>query len=123
MKLASNENAMGASRKVASALRASAASVFRYPEGPGTLLRRALAKKLGVAEAEVILGAGSDELIEILGKTFFRPEDEIIVSEHAFVRYEMAGDLMGIRTIIVPMKNHTHDLMAMAHKINPRTKA
>ncbi len=123
VKLASNENALGTSPKAARAIADSAKFSFRYPEGPGTLLKRAVAKKLGVDVAEVILGAGSDEIIEILGKTYFKPGDEIIVSEHAFIRYKMAGDLMGAKTISVPMKDFAHDLKAMAERITRKTKA
>lgn len=123
VKLASNENALGTSKKVMAALHRNSQTLFRYPEGPGTSLRRALAKHWGVDEREVILGAGSDELIELIGKTFFNREDEIIVSAHAFVRYKMTGDLMGTRTVVVPMKNSCHDLPAMARKVNRKTKA
>lgn len=123
VKLASNENALGASKKAVAALKKDSANVFRYPEGPGTLLRRALAKHLGVRESEVILGAGSDELIELLGKTFFRPQDEIVVSDHTFIRYKMAGDLMGIASAVVPTRGATCDLDAMAAKVNRNTKA
>jgi histidinol-phosphate aminotransferase len=123
VKLASNENAIGTSPKAVKAMRQCAEKSYLYPEGPATILRRALAKKLKVKDTEVVIGAGSDELIEIIGKTFFKPGDEIIVSEHAFIRYKMAGDLMGIQTVAVPMKNDTHDLLQMAAKINRRTKA
>ena len=123
IKLASNENALGASKKVQKALREAGLEVFRYPEGPGTLLRRAIAKRSKVKEEEVILGAGSDELIEVLAKAFFNPGDEVVVSEHAFIRYKMAADLMGSKSVIVPMKNMAHDLEAMAGKIGNKTKA
>ncbi|OGR88252.1 MAG: hypothetical protein A3A86_00585 [Elusimicrobia bacterium RIFCSPLOWO2_01_FULL_60_11] len=123
VKLASNENALGTSPKAKKALAASAGESFRYPEGPGTLLRRALAKKLGVSDKEVILGAGSDEIIEVLAKAFFNREDEIIVSKHAFIRYKMAADLMGARTLEIPMRNDKHDLQAMAARIGAKTKA
>lgn len=123
VKLASNENALGTSKKVIAALKRDHRELFRYPEGSGTLLRQALAKHWSVQPSEVILGAGSDELIELLGKTFFNREDEIIVSDHAFIRYKMAGDLMGCKTVTVPMKDGKHDLIAMAEKIGPNTKA
>ena len=123
IKLASNENALGTSPKAARALRKDCSSSYRYPDGSGTLLRRALAKNIGVGENEIILGAGSDEVIELLGKTFFNPTDEIIVSAHAFIRYQMAADLMGAKTVVVPMQDYKHDLNAMAAKINSNTKA
>ena len=122
VKLASNENAIGPSRQAVAALRQKAGLIFRYPEGPGTLLRLALAKKLKRHPAEIILGAGSDEIIELLGKTFLNPQDEIVVSEHAFIRYKMAADLMGAKTVSVKMQNFKHDALAMARAVTRRTK-
>jgi histidinol-phosphate aminotransferase len=75
-----------------------------------------------VKPGQVILGAGSDELIELLGKTYLTPEDEIVVSEHAFIRYRMAGELMGSRVVSVPMKDLKHDLEAMARAVTSKTK-
>lgn len=123
VKLASNENALGTSKKVLSYLSRNHSELFRYPDGNSTLLRQALARHWKVSPAEVMLGAGSDELIELLGKTFFKRTDEIIVSEHAFIRYKMAGDLMGTKVIAVPMNNFKHDLSAMLKKVNKKTKA
>lgn len=122
VKLASNENPLGPSPKAAAAIRRSAAQMHRYPDGFGTDLRRALADHLGVKVSQVTLGAGSDEIIELLGKAYLNPEDEIVVSEHAFVRYQMAGELMGARVVAVPMRDMTHDLEAMAAAVTPRTK-
>jgi histidinol-phosphate aminotransferase len=71
---------------------------------------------------QVSLGAGSDELIELLGKAYLAPGDEIVVSEHAFVRYQMAGELMGASVKAVPMRDLKHDLPAMAAACTARTK-
>jgi histidinol-phosphate aminotransferase len=122
VKLASNENALGPSRKAQAALKAAAGRMFRYPDGASTDLRAALAKHLGVKPSQVMAGAGSDELIEILGKAYLNPGDEIVVSEHAFVRYAMAGQLMGAKVVSVPMKDLRHDLVAMAAAVTARTK-
>lgn len=123
VKLASNENSLGCSPKAVEAIRKSASTSFRYPEGPGTLLRRALAKHLKVDASQITLGAGSDEIIEILAKTFFKPDDEVVVSDHAFIRYQMAADLMGAKAVVVPTREYAHDLAAMAEAVTPRTKA
>ncbi len=122
IKLASNENPLGPSPKVTAALKSVAARANLYPDGFSTDLRAAMAKHLKVKPAELILGAGSDELIEILAKAYLNPGDEIIVSEHAFIRYRMAGELMGANVVSVPMKNLTHDLEAMAAAVTPRTR-
>src|SRR5437016_8522009 len=103
-------------------MRRAARKLFLYPDGASTGLREALAHQCGVAADRVIIGAGSDELIELLGKTFLNPGDSIVVSEHAFIRYEMAGQLMGAQVIRVPMEGFTHDLDAMAQAVRDNTK-
>src|SRR4051812_26241549 len=84
IKLASNENALGPSPKVRVALAQAGERYFRYPDGASTELRAALARTAGVTPEGVIVGAGSDELIELLAKTFLNPSDSIVVSDHAF---------------------------------------
>jgi histidinol-phosphate aminotransferase len=121
-KLASNENPLGPSPKAREAIASCLAEIHRYPEGGSTRLRSALAKKVGVDAKCVIVGSGSDELIEILAKAFLEGKDNIVASEHAFIRYKMAGELMGIRVIEVPMTGFRHDLEAMARAVTPRTK-
>ncbi|MFN3966756.1 MAG: histidinol-phosphate transaminase [Endomicrobiia bacterium] len=123
IKLASNENPIGPSQEVIKAIKESAKNVFLYPDGSCFNLRKLLAKKHDITPQEIILGSGTDELIELIGKTFFNPEDEIIVSEHAFIRYKMAGELMGCKVISVPMKNFKHDLESMAKAVTSKTKA
>ncbi|MBI3291735.1 MAG: histidinol-phosphate transaminase [Elusimicrobia bacterium] len=122
VKLASNENPLGPSRRAIGALSRVSKELHRYPEGTSGELREALARRVGLPPSQVIVGAGSDELIELVGKVFLRPEDEIVVSEHAFLRFKMAGDLMGCRVVSVPMRRFTHDLAAMSHAVTPRTK-
>jgi len=122
IKLASNENPLGPSTKALAAMRKAEKSLFLYPDGASTSLRAALAQKAGVTPHRVIVGAGSDELIELLGKTFLNPGDSIVVSDHAFIRYKMAGELMGAEVITVPMRLYTHDLTAMAAAVRENTK-
>lgn len=121
IKLASNENPLGPCPKAIQALKKSLKNVFLYPDS-GIILKQKIAKIANLKPANVILGNGSDELIEIIGKTFLNPEDEIIVSEKAFIRYQMAGALMNCRVISTPMKNYTHDLAAMKSAITSSTK-
>ncbi|MDD5757156.1 MAG: aminotransferase class I/II-fold pyridoxal phosphate-dependent enzyme, partial [bacterium] len=122
IKLASNENPLGPSLKALQAVKKALNSVFLYPEGSGILLKRKIAKKLALRPSNIILGNGSDELIEIIGKTFLDPGDEIIVSADGFIRYKMAGDLMCCGVIAVPSKDHKHDLAGMKAAITPKTK-
>jgi len=121
-KLASNENPLGPSPRAVSAMKRYLNRVNLYPDGSGFYLKKALARKLKVKSENIILGSGTDEIIEIIGKTFLNPIDEIIVSEHAFIRYEMAGELMGCRIKRAPMRNFTHDLEAMKKEITRKTK-
>jgi len=122
VKLASNEDPLGPSPLALAAMRKAAANLFLYPDGASVSLRTALAKKAGLPADRVIIGAGSDELIELLGKTFLNPGDSIVVSEHAFIRYKMAGELMGADVISVPMRQYTHNLVAMALAMRENTK-
>ncbi len=122
IKLASNENALGPSPQAIRAMKATGPQLFRYPDGASTRLRAALAQNANVPAERVIIGAGSDELIEILGKTYLNPTDSMVVSAHAFTRYKMAGDLMGSEVITVPMKDYRHDLSAMSRAIQANTK-
>jgi len=123
IKLASNENPLGPSKEVINAIKDYAKNVNIYPDGSSFNLRKLLAQKHEITQQEIVFGSGTDELIELIGKTFFNPDDEIVVSEHAFIRYKMAGELMGSKVISVPMKNFKHDLSAMAKAITSKTKA
>jgi histidinol-phosphate aminotransferase len=122
VKLASNENPLGPSPKATAAIRQAASKLFLYPDGASVSLRAALARLAGVSTDRVIIGAGSDELIELLGKTFLNPGDSIVVSDHAFIRYRMAGELMGAEVISTSMGDYTHDLVAMGEAIRDNTK-
>ncbi len=123
VKLASNENPLGPSRKAVGFLIKNIKKINLYPDSDSVNIRSAIARKYGISPKNIIVGSGSDELIEIIAKTFFNPIDEIIVSKHAFIRYKMAGDLMNCKVIEVPMKNFKHALDAMASAVTKKTKA
>src|SRR5476649_199762 len=91
IKLASNENPLGPSPKALAAMRAALESANLYPDGGGFYLRDALAKQLGLSRDHLILGAGSNEIIEFLGHAFLDRGDEIVTSEHAFVVYRLVA--------------------------------
>jgi histidinol-phosphate aminotransferase len=122
VKLASNENPLGPSPKALSAMRAALEQAQLYPDGGGFYLREAIARKLGFQRAEVILGSGSNEILEFIGHAFLKPGDEIIAARHAFVVYKLVAALFGATTVEVPDPNFAHDLEAMAAAITPRTK-
>ena len=120
IKVASNENPMGPSPLAVKEIIRASKNAFIYPPGDCYELRGVLSRLLRIDPGELIFGSGSDEIIELLGKCFLNSNDSIVVSEHAFIRYKMAGDLMGCGIISVPMKNYTHDLDAMAGRIRAR---
>ena len=122
IKLASNENPLGPSPKALAAMRGALASANLYPDGGGFYLREALAAKLGVERNQLILGAGSNEIIEFLGHAFLDRGDEIVTSEHAFVVYKLVAAVFGARTIEVPSPDFRHDLDAIVAAINPKTR-
>src|SRR5438067_1121683 len=122
IKLASNENPLGPSPKALAAMRAALACANRYPDGGGFYLRDALAKKLGLTREHLILGAGSNEIIEFLGHAFLDRGDDVITSEHAFIVYKLVARVFGARTIEVPSPAMRHDLDAMIAAITPETR-
>lgn len=122
LKLASNENTLGPSSKAVKAYKRTADVLARYPETRSIDLRGTLALKHKLDIGHVIVGAGSDEIIELLAKTFLTPQDEIVVSASAFLQYRIAANLMGASVATVPLKNMKHDLAGMAAAVTPRTK-
>ena len=123
VKLASNENPLGPSKSAILAMKNAASKTYFYPDSNSFELKNAISKKFKMPMSQILLGAGSDEIIELIAKTFFNPADEIVVSESAFIRYKMAGDLMDCKVISAPMKNYKHNLNAMFEKVNKKTKA
>ena len=122
IKLASNENPLGPSPKALAAMQSALASANLYPDGGGFYLREALAAKLGVNRDQLILGAGSNEIIEFLGHAFLDRGDDVVTSEHAFVVYKLVAAVFGARTIEVPSPDFRHDLDGMVAAITPKTR-
>ena len=122
IKLASNENALGPSPKAVAAMRRALSTAHLYPDGGGYYLRQGLAKHLGVGMNNLLLCAGSNELIEFLFHAFVGPGDEIVCGDRAFVIYKLCAAMFRGRAVEVPFRNHTHDLDAMLAACNGRTK-
>jgi histidinol-phosphate aminotransferase len=128
VKLASNENPLGPSplvlKKIINDLTntKSSLSLNRYPDGNGYYLKQALSRRLSVSEDEIILGNGSNELIDIAARTFLQPGDEAVMAHPSFVVYPMATQAQGATAIQIPLKKYTHDLDAMADAITSSTK-
>ena len=121
-KLASNENPWGASPHAIKAGKEAFKNIHLYPEGSGLVLRNTICKTLGLEPSQIILGNGSNEIIELLGHVFLEEGDEVIVGEHAFVVYKLMSLLMGATPIEVPMPDLVHDLTQMREAITGRTK-
>jgi histidinol-phosphate aminotransferase len=122
IKLASNENPLGPSPRAIEAMRASLERAHFYPDGGGWALRNAIAESNGLARENVVLGNGSNELIEFVGHAFLSPGDEVITAGHAFAVYTLMAQLFGAKTVEVPDPGFTHDLDAMLDAVTPRTR-
>lgn len=121
-KLASNENPWGPSPKAIAAGVDSLSRVHLYPEGSGLKLRQKISSLHEIESNQVILGNGSNEIIELLGHVFLDEGDEVIVGEHAFIVYKLTALLMGAQPIVVPMPDLTHDLNQINYSITNKTK-
>src|SRR2546430_3802205 len=122
IKLASNENPLPPSERVQQAIAAQLGHLNRYPDGSGVYLRQALAKKHGFTQDQIVLGNGSNELIELAVRTFLKPGDEAIVPHPSFVVYPMIVQASGGIRVMVMLREHRLDLEAMARAITPMTK-
>lgn len=122
IKLASNENPLGASPKAIRAVRAALKDSQLYPDGGCVRLREKLSAKLGLPPEQVAIGNGSNELLELLGHVFLGAGDEAVMGRPAFIVYKLVTLLFGAKPIEVPLVEHRHDLKAMAAAVTPRTK-
>jgi histidinol-phosphate aminotransferase len=122
IKLASNENPLGPSRLALSAMRKALAQVNLYPDGNAFYLKQKLAAKLGVTPAHLILGNGSNEILEFIGHTLIAPGAEVVVSQYCFAVYPIVTALFGGKLTVVPAKAYGHDLDAMLAAITPDTR-
>src|SRR3954470_15703375 len=113
IKLASNENPLGPSPKAVSAMRQAVEEVQLYPDGSGFYLTEALAEKLNVGRENLILGNGSNEIIEFIGHAFLNRSDDIITSQYAFIAYKLIATLFDARTIEIPSADYHHHLPDM----------
>jgi histidinol-phosphate aminotransferase len=122
LKLASNENPLGSSPKAIEALRGAIGDLAWYPDGSGHDLKAAISAKLAVGPENIVLGNGSNDVLELVARAFLTPADSAVYSRHAFMVYPLAVQAAGARPIEVPARNYGHDLDAMAAAIRPDTK-
>ena len=120
VKLASNENPRGISPKALAAVTAALPELGRYPDG--FELTHALSHRLGVAMPQIVLGNGSNDVLELAGMAFLSPGCSAVYSQHAFAVYPLATQARGAESIVVPAKNYGHDLEAMRAAIRSDTR-
>jgi histidinol-phosphate aminotransferase len=122
IKLASNENPLGPSSKALRAIEEAMRRLHRYPDGSAYYLKNRLAERFGVSPGQIVLGNGSNELIEFLVKVFVRPGCEVISSAPSFLVYAKAVQAAGGKNVIVPLKDNHHDLDAIRKAITSGTR-
>ncbi len=122
VKLASNENPLGPSPLAKEAMREAIEKAHLYPDGGGYRLRQSIAERQGLGMENIVLGNGSNEIIELLCHSFLNPGAELIAAEHAFVVYKLMASLFGARYVEVPDPGFVHDLDAMAAAITENTR-
>ncbi|OAG28421.1 histidinol-phosphate transaminase [Thermodesulfatator autotrophicus] len=122
VKLASNENPFGPSPEAIEAIKTAAKDVHRYPDPSGYELKRVLASKLGVSPEEIVLGNGSNEVIDLLVKALLSPGETALMSEPSFLMYEKFVQAAGGNIKKIPLKNLRHDLSSLASAIDKKTR-
>jgi histidinol-phosphate aminotransferase len=122
VKLASNENPLGPSPLAKTAMLQALEDAHIYPDGGGYRLRSAIAESFDMELSNVVLGNGSNEIIELLCHTFLNRETELIAAKHAFVVYKLMATLFGAKYVEVPDPGFIHDLDAMADAITADTR-
>jgi histidinol-phosphate aminotransferase len=121
-KLASNENALGPAPRAVAAAREACTQLHLYPDGSAFHLKAALAAKLRVGADEIAVGNGSNELLELLVRTFVAEGEEVLTAAQSFVVYRLAAQAHGRTCVEVPLREHRYDLPAIAERLSARTK-
>ena len=122
VKLASNENPLGMPESARLALNAAVANLGRYPDPAGFDLKKAISQRFGVDQGWLTLGNGSNDILELVASALIEPGSAVVYSQFAFVVYRLATQARGAKHIVVPAKEHGHDLPAMLEAITPETK-
>jgi histidinol-phosphate aminotransferase len=122
LKMASNENPLGPSPKAVAAIRVALDVLNYYPDGAGYDLKRVVARQQGVDSSNIVLGNGSNDVLELVARAFLRREDSAVYSQHAFMVYPLAVQAIGAQHIQVPAKDYGNDLEAIAKAVRADTK-
>ena len=122
IKLASNENPLGASPRALAALQAALDELALYPDGNGFELKAALARRFDLAPESIVLGNGSNDVLDMVARAFLSPGTSAVYSQHAFAVYPLATQAMGAHGIETPARAYGHDLAAMRSAIDGSTR-
>lgn len=122
IKLASNENPLGLSPAAKAAIEQAINDLARYPDGNAFELKAALSRRYGVGADGIVIGNGSNDILELAAGVFLTPGCTAVYSRHAFAVYPLATQARGARGIVVPARNYCHDLDAMVDAIRPDTR-
>jgi histidinol-phosphate aminotransferase len=122
IKLASNENPLGPGPKALAAIAKAAAELTRYPDGAGYDLKAVLAQRFGVSPDQIVLGNGSNDILELVAHAFLRPGLSAVFAQHSFAVYPLATQAVGATCIEVPARDYGHDLDAMREAVRADTR-
>jgi histidinol-phosphate aminotransferase len=122
IKMASNENPFGPSPMALAAMQKALPGLSLYPDGNAFYLKQKLAAKLGVDPANLVLGNGSNEIIEFVGHALLGPDTNVVVSQYSFAIYPIVAKMFGASVVTVPAVRYAHDLPAMLRAITERTR-
>jgi histidinol-phosphate aminotransferase len=122
VKLASNENPRGIGPRTRAAIEAALGDLARYPDGNGFELKNALSRRYGVPMDSIVLGNGSNDVLELVAMAFLGAGSSAVYSQHSFAVYPLATQARGARGICVPAKDFGHDLPAMAKAVEGDTR-
>jgi histidinol-phosphate aminotransferase len=123
IRLSANESPLGPSPRVVRAIEQEARRIHLYPDGGASVLRQALAARLGVAPGQIILGNGADELLALLAAAAFEPGDEVVLPHPSFEPYTTAVAIAGAEARLSPLRDYQQDLDDMLRRVTERTKA
>ncbi len=122
VKLASNENPLGASPRVLAAIENVFLEVARYPDGNGFALKSALAGRFGLEISQIVLGNGSNDVLELVGRAFLNATSSAVYAQHAFAVYPLVTQATGARGIEAPARDYGHNPKALLEAIDDDTK-
>ncbi|MDN6318180.1 MAG: histidinol-phosphate transaminase [Marinobacter sp.] len=122
IKLASNENPLGPSKKAIDAIEGALADLCLYPDGNGFDLKQKLSGRLDVSASQITLGNGSNDVLEVIARCFADADSEVVFSQYAFAVYPIVTQAIGAKAVAVPAKDWGHDLDAMAAAVTERTR-